>query len=54
MVDKQKYLKRFKDLHEAKTGEVLSDDAALEYFEQLIALVEVVYEKSDRARLKNI
>lgn len=42
MVDKTKYVKRFKDLYKKKSGVSISDEMALEYFEKLIALVETV------------
>lgn len=42
MVGKSKYLKKFTDLHFRKTGVLLADDVALEYFEKLVALVGVV------------
>jgi len=44
MTDKIPYLERFKELHRQKTGEELSDAEVLDYFEQLVALVEAVYE----------
>lgn len=44
MVEKTKYIERIKALHLKKTGVVLSDRAALECFEKLIALVTVTYQ----------
>ena len=43
MVDKSKYIHTLIQLHEEKTGEVLTEENALEYFEELITLVEAVY-----------
>ncbi len=42
MVDKTKYIQKFKDLYEAKTGIEISDSEALMGFEQLVCLVEAV------------
>lgn len=44
MVDKTKYIERIKALHLKKTGTVLSDRAALDCFEKLVALVAVIYQ----------
>ncbi|MDB5244526.1 MAG: hypothetical protein JWN18_396 [Parcubacteria group bacterium] len=52
MVDKQLYLQRYKQMHRLKTGEDLSDDLALEYFEHLIALVHSIYEGIHISRIK--
>ncbi len=43
MVEKNRYIERFKTLYEETTGSAISDDAALEYFEKLIALVDAIY-----------
>lgn len=43
MVDKAKYIERFKEIYKNKNGKVLDDVKALEYFEKLIALVEAVH-----------
>lgn len=44
MVDKRKYLYQLMALYEEKTGEVLSEEYALEYFEKLTALVAAIYD----------
>jgi len=44
MVDKIAYLERYKQVRLRKTGVVVSDDLALEEFENLVALVEVITE----------
>ncbi len=43
MTDKQKYLERFKSLYKVKTGKDLSDSDAMNYFEQLVALVTIIH-----------
>ena len=53
MVDKEKYIKKFKELYAQKNGLIISDQIALGYFENLINLVEIIYkpikkEKDDR------
>ena len=40
---KAKYVQRFKEIHKQQTGQDLSDEEALGYFEDLIALVKAVY-----------
>lgn len=42
MVEKEKYIKRFKVLYEIKNGTTISDEMALEYFQKLICLVGAV------------
>ena len=42
MVEKEKYIKRFKSLYEIKNGTTISDEMALEYFEKLVCLVSAV------------
>lgn len=42
MVDKEKYIKKFKEIFEAKNKTVISDAQALEYLEQLVCLVGAV------------
>lgn len=42
MVDKKKYIERFRQTYHSKTGVWLSDDLALEYFEKLVALVGII------------
>jgi regulatory protein YycH of two-component signal transduction system YycFG len=42
MVEKQQYLTKFKQIYERKHGIVISDDIALEYFENLVCLVGAV------------
>jgi hypothetical protein len=44
MVDKQKYIQKFKELYELKNKKVISDDEALHYFENLITLVGAVHQ----------
>ncbi len=39
MVEKEKYIKRFKALYEIKNRTTISDEMALEYFEKLVCLV---------------
>ncbi len=43
MVDKEKYLKRFKELYIKKNGSEISDAEVLEHFEKLATLVEAIY-----------
>jgi len=43
MDDKEKYIKRFKQLYEGKNNTVISEELALEYFEKLLVLVNAVY-----------
>ena len=43
MEDKLLYIQKFKDLYQLKTGLVISDELATEYFEKLILLVEKIY-----------
>lgn len=47
MVDKAKYIERFKKLHELKNGKTLSDELAFEYFEKLVCLVGAVTSNLD-------
>lgn len=42
MPGKTEYIERFKKLYELKNGTKLSDDLALEYFENLAALTETI------------
>ncbi|MDB5188055.1 MAG: hypothetical protein JWO50_575 [Candidatus Kaiserbacteria bacterium] len=42
MLDKAKYLNQFRDLHEIKTGKILSEDDTLLLFEKLVTLVDAV------------
>ena len=53
MVDKVKYLERFKKLYEQKNHTTLSDELALEYFEKLVCLVGAVtsHIKPDEVRV---
>ena len=43
MEAREKYLERYKALHKQKTGEELSNQAALEHFNKLITLVRKTY-----------
>jgi hypothetical protein len=43
MEDKLLYIKKFKEMYQLKTGLVISDELANEYFEKLILLVEKIY-----------
>ena len=45
MIDKTSYVERFKKLYEEKNNENISEDEALEYFEKLVVLVNVVHKK---------
>lgn len=51
MVDKTKYIQRFKEIYKSKTGQDLDDALALEYFENLIALVSNIYVPLPRTRV---
>lgn len=44
MVDKGKYISRYKALHKRDYNEDISDALALEYFENLVSLVRAVYQ----------
>ena len=43
MIDKSKYVQRFKEIYQKKTGEVISDEESLHYFQQLITLVDATH-----------
>jgi hypothetical protein len=43
VLDKTKYIKKYKELHKQKTGREISDQEALNMFEQLTNLVVVIY-----------
>ena len=43
LVDKQKYVEKFKSLYCRKTGKDLSDEEASDLFEKLVVLVAAVY-----------
>lgn len=43
MVDKLKYIEKFKTLYRKKTGKDLSDEEAADFFEKLVVLVNAVY-----------
>jgi hypothetical protein len=43
VLDKTKYIKKYKELHKQKTGHEISDQEALNMFEQLTNLVVVIY-----------
>ncbi|MDO8604584.1 MAG: hypothetical protein Q7K40_04310 [bacterium] len=47
MVDKNTYLKKFKELYEAKNKTVISDAQAFEYFENLVCLIGAVTSSLD-------
>ena len=40
---KAKYVQRFRDTYKEETGKDLSDDEALEYFDEFVALVKAGY-----------
>mgnify|MGYP000901141561 CR=1 FL=1 len=44
MVDKAKYIKRYKELHRKNTGIELTDQEAFDYLEKLSTLVKAVYQ----------
>ena len=41
---RKEYVKRLKEIYKRKNGEELSDERALQIFEQLVSLVKVVYQ----------
>ena len=43
-VDKQKYVQQVKDLYETKSGKKISDAEALDIFENLVTLVNAIYQ----------
>jgi hypothetical protein len=43
MVDKEKYISKFKKLYKEKNGSEISDTDALECFEKLITLILAIY-----------
>jgi hypothetical protein len=43
-VARKEYVKRLKEIYKRQNGEELSDEQALQIFEQLIALVKAVYQ----------
>lgn|GEM_PF-2159032 len=48
------YIKQFKELYRQKTGTVICDTEAVEYFEKLVALVGTIYRpipKTDNKQL---
>lgn len=47
MVDKEKYIKKFQEIFEAKNKTAISDVQATEYFEHLVCLVGAVTSKFD-------
>ena len=51
---KQKYLEQFKRLYREKCRKEISDAEALEYFESLVALVEVVYKPIPKNKMGNL
>ena len=48
MVNKEKYIEKFKILHKEKTGQEISDLEASMHFENLITLVRAVYGSNPR------
>lgn len=44
MIDKDKYIQKYKEIHYKKTGQNLSDIEASAQFEKLILLVSTVYQ----------
>lgn len=52
MLDKQKYIQKFKELYELKNKKTISDDEALNYFENLICLVGAITKNVDISKLK--
>lgn len=43
MVDKRKYIYHLMELYKQKTGEEITEEHAVQYFEELVALVGTVY-----------
>jgi len=43
-VARKDYVKRLKEIYKRKNGEELSDEQALQIFEQLVVLVKAVYQ----------
>lgn len=43
-MNKDRYIKRIKNLHKKKTGKSISDAAALAYLEKLVVLVGAIYQ----------
>ena len=43
-VDKEKFVQKFKALYEAKNRKLISDNEASELFENLITLVDSIYQ----------
>jgi len=54
MVDKSKYIKKFKEIYQKKTGKVLSDGEALEYFQQLVTLVDAICRPVPEDKINNL
>lgn len=52
MVDKEKYIIKFKELYRQKNDQEISDNFAMEYFERLITLVRAVYKPLPRQDYK--
>jgi hypothetical protein len=48
VVNKAKYIERYKELYKQKTGGDISDQEALSMFEQLTNLVGVIYQPINR------
>ena len=51
MVDKVKYLTKFKEIYERKYKIILSDDDTLEYFENLVCLVGAITSHIDISKI---
>ncbi len=48
MNNKSKYIQKFKEIYQKKTGKVISDEEVLDYLEKLATLVEAVYQPSSK------
>ena len=44
MIDKQKYIQKLKVIYETKTNKTLSDEKALNLFENLVSLVAAIHQ----------
>lgn len=51
MLDKKKYIQKLKELYELKNKKVISDDEALNYFENLVCLVGAITKHTDIKKL---
>ena len=47
MVDKSEYIKRLKEAYQKKNNKTLSDEEALAFFEEIIAILQIIYRPID-------